>query len=108
MFTVVGDCNSESTAYLGRLAAGTFQLPKGQEYLQATITRFAQAFPRISLATHGSFGTTAMFDSTWSGSGSLSFSSVTCSRERPRGVGRTATSRSSTRLASRSKTWQSR
>src|SRR5690349_22145030 len=66
MFTVVGDCNSESTAYLGRLAAGTFQLPKGQEYLQTTITRFANAFPRSSLATHGSFGTTAMFDSTWS------------------------------------------
>ena len=65
MFTVVGDCNSESTAYLGRLAAGTFQLPKGQEYLQATIARFAWAFPRASLATHGSFGTTAMFDSTW-------------------------------------------
>jgi hypothetical protein len=65
MFTVVGDCNSESTAYLGRLAAGTFQLSKGQEYLQASITRFAAAFPRASLATHGSFGAMAMFDGTW-------------------------------------------
>jgi hypothetical protein len=64
-FTVVGDCNSESTAYLGRLAAGTFQLPKGQEYLQPTIVRFASSFTRNSMATHGSFGTLAMFDTDW-------------------------------------------
>ncbi|MCL4504875.1 MAG: SGNH/GDSL hydrolase family protein [Chloroflexi bacterium] len=66
VFTVIGDCNSESTAYLGRLAAGTFQLPAGQAYLQSTIERFSASFPRVSLATHGSFGTTAMFDATWS------------------------------------------
>ncbi len=65
VFTVIGDCNSESTAYLGRLAAGTFQLPAGQEYLRSTIERFSASFPRASLATHGSFGTTAMFDTTW-------------------------------------------
>jgi hypothetical protein len=64
-FTVVGDCNSESTAYLGRLAAGTFQLPKGQEYLQSTIVRFASSFTRSSMATHGSFGAQAMFDTDW-------------------------------------------
>jgi len=64
-FTVVGDCNSESTAYLGRLAAGTFQLPKGQEYLQPTIMRFASSFTRSSMATHGSFGTLAVFDTDW-------------------------------------------
>ncbi len=64
-FTVVGDCNSESTAYLGRLAAGTFQLPKGQDYLQSTIVRFASSFTRSSMATHGSFGALAMFDTDW-------------------------------------------
>jgi hypothetical protein len=69
MFTVAGDCNSETTAYLGRLAAGTFQLPKGQEYLQATITRFAPSFHRASLATHGSFGAASMFDGDWADPG---------------------------------------
>ena len=64
-FTVVGDCNSESTAYLGRLAAGTFELPAGQAYLQATIARFASSFTRSSMATRGSFGTLAMFDTDW-------------------------------------------
>jgi hypothetical protein len=64
-FTVVGDCNSESTAYLGRLAAGTFQLPKGQAYLQPTIVRFSSSFMRSSMATHGSFGSLAMFDTDW-------------------------------------------
>jgi hypothetical protein len=65
-FTVVGDCNSESTAYLGRLAAGTFQLPADQRYLLPTIARFASSFTRSSMATHGSFGTLAMFDTDWS------------------------------------------
>ncbi|HEY3289069.1 MAG TPA: SGNH/GDSL hydrolase family protein [Anaerolineae bacterium] len=65
LFTVIGDCNSESTAYLGRLAAGTFTLPEGSEYLQATVEHFSASFPRYSLATHGSFGAEAMFDSTW-------------------------------------------
>jgi len=65
LFTVVGDCNSESTAYLGRLAAGTFTLPDGAEYLRPTVERFAASFSRYSLATHGSFGAEAMFDSTW-------------------------------------------
>ena len=66
VFTVIGDCNSESTAYLGRLAAGTFQLPVGQAYLKSTIEQYSASFSRVSLATHGSFGTTAMFDATWS------------------------------------------
>ena len=65
MFTVVGDCNSETTAYLGRLAAGTFQLSKGQENLETTIARFSNSFPRASAATQGSFSTSAMFDDTW-------------------------------------------
>lgn len=65
LFTVIGDCNSESTAYLGRLAAGTFTLPEGSEYLQATVERFSASFSRNSIATHGSFGAEAMFDSTW-------------------------------------------
>jgi hypothetical protein len=65
LFTVVGDCNSESTAYLGRLAAGTFTLPEGYSYLKPTIERFSASFSRYSLATHGSFGAEAMFDSTW-------------------------------------------
>jgi hypothetical protein len=47
------------------LAAGTFQLPAGQERLQATIARFAPSFPRASAATYGSFGTLSMFDETW-------------------------------------------
>ena len=72
MFTVAGDCNSESTAYLGRLAAGTFQLSRGQEALQATVARFASSFSRASLATHGSFGTAAMFDPTWADPGQCS------------------------------------
>ncbi len=65
LFTVVGDCNSESTAYLWRLAAGTFTLPEGYQYLKPTIERFSASFSRYSLATHGSFGAEAMFDSTW-------------------------------------------
>ena len=64
-FTVAGDCNSESMAYLGRLAAGTFQLPIGQDYLLPTIARFASSFTRSSLAARGSFGSLAMFDPDW-------------------------------------------
>ena len=65
MFTVVGDCNSEPTAYIGRVASGIFQLPAGQSYLQGVIAQFGRSFSRISLAARGGYGTSAMMDPTW-------------------------------------------
>ncbi len=65
MFTVVGDCNSEPSAYIGRIASGIYQLPGDQSYLQGVIGRFGKSFSRISLAARGGYGTSAMMDSTW-------------------------------------------
>jgi len=65
MFTVIGDCNSQPTAYIGRLAAGLYDLSQ-YEYYQATVSRFANAFPRISLAASGGVNTAAVLDPLWS------------------------------------------
>ncbi len=64
-FTVVGDCNSEPTAYLGRLAAGLYQLPTSQQFLQPTLARYNRSIGRVSLAARGGYGTAAMFDPVW-------------------------------------------
>ncbi len=66
MFTVVGDCNSEPTAYLGRIAAGLYQLPAANSDLQGIINRYSKSFSRISLAARGGFGTRSMLDPSWS------------------------------------------
>ncbi len=64
MFTVIGDCNSQPTAYIGRLAAGLYDLSRYQAY-QATVSRFTRSFPRISLSASGGFNSAATLDPTW-------------------------------------------
>jgi hypothetical protein len=54
LFTVAGDCNSEPPVYLGRFAAGGFDLKaNGFGNLQSVATRFAKSFARHSLAVDG-------------------------------------------------------
>lgn len=64
IFTVIGDCNSESAVYLGRFAQGGFDLTSFPT-LKSTALYFTRSFARISLATRGSFNTAMAFDSTW-------------------------------------------
>jgi len=64
MFAVIGDCNSQPTAYVGRLAAGLFGYEQYRAY-PATVSRFTRAFARVSLAASGGFNTAAVLDPTW-------------------------------------------
>jgi hypothetical protein len=64
MFTVMGDCNSESPVFLGRFAAGGLDT-SSYPSLAGTAKWFTESFTRTSLATHGSFNTAMAFDSTW-------------------------------------------
>jgi hypothetical protein len=65
IFTVIGDCNSESAVYLGRFAQGGFDLSSFPA-LKTTALYFTKSFSRTSLATRGSFNAAMAFDSTWS------------------------------------------
>jgi hypothetical protein len=64
MFTVMGDCNSESPVFLGRFASGGLDT-SSYPSLAGTVKWFTESFTRTSLATHGSFNTAMAFDSTW-------------------------------------------
>ncbi|MCS7059786.1 MAG: SGNH/GDSL hydrolase family protein [Anaerolineae bacterium] len=64
MFAVIGDCNSQPTAYVGRLAAGLFGYEQYRAY-PATVARFTRAFARVSLAAAGGFNSAAVLDPTW-------------------------------------------
>ncbi len=64
MFAVIGDCNSQPTAYVGRLAAGLFGYDQYRAY-PATVSRFTRAFSRVSLAASGGFNSAAVLDPTW-------------------------------------------
>ena len=64
MFTVIGDCNSQPTAYIGRLAAGLYDFSRYSAY-QATVSRFTWSWPRISLAASGGFNAPAVLDPLW-------------------------------------------
>lgn len=63
-FTVAGDCNSITEAFLGRLASGTFDASKYPEYA-AVIERFAPSFARESQAANSGFNSGSMFDPEW-------------------------------------------
>jgi hypothetical protein len=63
--SVMGDCNSESPVYFGRLAAGVVNLSAAPE-LTRVATYFAPSFQRGSQATHGSFSSGMAFDNAWS------------------------------------------
>jgi hypothetical protein len=65
IFTVIGDCNSESPVFLGRFAAGGMDTSSDPK-LAYTVNWFTDSFSRTSLATHGSFNAAMAFDSTWS------------------------------------------
>lgn len=62
--SVVGDCNSEHPVFLGRLAAGAFNLAPYPQ-LQKTYQAFLPSFSRVSVATSGSFNAGMAFDGTW-------------------------------------------
>jgi hypothetical protein len=64
MFTVMGDCNSESPVFLGRFAAGGFDA-SAYPALKNTVLWFTRAYTRTSLATHGSFNAGMAFDTAW-------------------------------------------
>ncbi len=64
-FTVVGDCNSQPSVYLRRLASGQFDASALESRLQAIVQRFAPSFGRVSLAAQGGFGSHSMMDPTW-------------------------------------------
>ncbi len=61
MFTVAGDSNSLWPRYLGRVAAGTFDLSR-QPGLRSAAARYDPAFTRRSLAVQGGIGAADMFD----------------------------------------------
>ena len=63
-FTVVGDCNSEPSAYLWRLSAGSFDVSKYPE-LQRAVEQFAWSFTRGSSAAFSGFNSASMFDGQW-------------------------------------------
>lgn len=65
LFTVAGDCNSQPSVYLRRLASGQFDASTLEPRLQAIVQRFAPSFGRVSLAAQGGFGSPAMMDPTW-------------------------------------------
>ncbi len=62
---VVGDCNSETPVFFGRMAAGVVNLSLQPE-LRRVATFFAPSFSRVSEATQGSFSSGMAFDSAWS------------------------------------------
>jgi hypothetical protein len=62
--SVIGDCNSEHPVFLGRLAAGAFNLAPYPQ-LQKTFQAFQPSFNRASVATSGSFNAGMAFDTTW-------------------------------------------
>jgi uncharacterized protein YgiM (DUF1202 family) len=62
--TVIGDCNSESAVYFGRATSGGFSV-YSYPSLVAVYQRFEKSFLRNSVATSGSFNTSAAFDNTW-------------------------------------------
>jgi LysM repeat protein len=64
IFTVVGDCNSDTYIYLGPVGAHMLDLT-GNTYLNATIDRFSTSFVRHSLAAHGGFNAGSMMDPAW-------------------------------------------
>ena len=64
-FTVVGDCNAEPNAYLGRVAAGLYQVPSDHPYLFASISRFGKSFPHWSIAAKGGFRASSLLDISW-------------------------------------------
>jgi hypothetical protein len=64
-FTVVGDCNSQPSVFLQRLASGQFDASRLDPKLQAIVQRFSRSFGRVSLAAQGGFGAGMMMDPTW-------------------------------------------
>ncbi len=64
-FTVVGDCNAEPNAYLGRVAAGLYQVPSDHPYLFASISRFGKSFSHWSIAAKGGFRASSLLDVSW-------------------------------------------
>lgn len=62
--SVIGDCNSESPVYFGRVATGSFNLG-AYPSLQYAAGRFGRSWGRASLATAGSFNTSSALDPAW-------------------------------------------
>lgn len=65
MFAVVGDCNSQPSVYVGRVATGEFNLAAQPASLRETASQFAQSFSRVSLAAGGGFTAAALNDPVW-------------------------------------------
>ena len=65
MFAVVGDCNSQPSVYVRRVATGEFNLAAQPAPLRETASLFSQSFSRISLAAGGGFTAAALNDPVW-------------------------------------------
>ncbi len=63
LFTVAGDCNSEPPVYLGRFAAGGFDLAaNGFATLQPVAKKFARSFSWTSVAVDGGHNSASVLD----------------------------------------------
>ncbi len=65
MFAVVGDCNSQPSVYVRRVATGEFNLAAQSAALRDTAGMFSQSFSRVSLAAGGGFTAAALNDPVW-------------------------------------------
>jgi hypothetical protein len=65
MFAVVGDCNSQPSVYVRRVATGEFDLAAQPASLRETAGLFSQSFSRVSLAAGGGFTAAALNDPVW-------------------------------------------
>lgn len=65
MFAVVGDCNSQPSVYVRRVATGEFNLAAQPAALRETASAFSQSFSRVSLAAGGGFTAAALNDPVW-------------------------------------------
>jgi len=65
-FSIIGDCQSMPPVFGGRYDhPGRYQLPRGYEYLQDTIDRFAGSFDRASVTVQNGFSVTAALSPLW-------------------------------------------
>lgn len=65
MFAAVGDCNSQPSVYVRRVATGEFNLAAQSASLRETASVFSQSFTRVSLAAGGGFTAAALNDPVW-------------------------------------------
>ena len=64
-FSVIGDCQSLSWRFLGRIDWDSYSLPEGYGYLQNTVNQFAGDFSRDFITVRDSASVATMFSVLW-------------------------------------------